>query len=172
MKMTEALQRHYADRDEYFRSEDSPLKEKRSEFKGFTYYPENPELRFTCKLERDPTPETITIETNSGKTREKQRLGWVTVTIDNETVKLAVYEHGPEIPNVFVPFKDVGSGTETYGGGRYLDPELQADDTLEIDFNYAYAPHCAYTDGYTCPIPPVENWLKVAIPAGERIYTR
>jgi uncharacterized protein (DUF1684 family) len=170
MNMSEQLQQYYAERDEYFRSDDSPLKENRGEFKGFTYYPENTELRFKCKLERDPNPETITIETSSGKTREQKRLGWVSLTIEGEPVKLAIFEHKPGIPTVFVPFKDAGSSTETYGGGRYLDPELQDDDTLEIDFNYAYAPYCAYTEGYTCPIPPMENWLKVAIKAGERIY--
>jgi uncharacterized protein (DUF1684 family) len=41
---------------------------------------------------------------------------------------------------------------------------------LEVDFNYAYNPYCAYSERYSCPLPPAENWLKVPIRAGEKKY--
>ena len=46
------------------------------------------------------------------------------------------------------------------------------DGTLVLDFNKAYNPYCAYKEGYSCPIPPDENHLKVAIPAGEMMFAK
>jgi len=73
---------------------------------------------------------------------------------------------------LFIPFKDKTNGGQTYGGGRYLDLAIpaQAGEVL-LDFNKAYNPYCAYSDGYQCPIPPQENHLPVEIPAGEKKYT-
>ena len=71
---------------------------------------------------------------------------------------------------LFVPFTDATSGTQSYGGGRYLDLELPEGTMLEVDFNYAYNPYCAYTDGYSCPIPKPESRLPISILAGEKVY--
>ena len=75
----------------------------------------------------------------------------------------------------FLPFRDATSGNETYGAGRYLDnhrPGLQRlnAEEFEVDFNYSYNPYCAYSSYFSCPLPPRENWLKVAIRAGEKDY--
>jgi uncharacterized protein len=76
---------------------------------------------------------------------------------------------------LFVPFRDATSGRETYGAGRYLEIELQRHakgaHTATLDFNLAYNPHCAYSSDYSCPIPPPENTLPIAITAGERAYS-
>jgi uncharacterized protein (DUF1684 family) len=71
---------------------------------------------------------------------------------------------------LFLPFRDASAGTETYEVGRYLEPQARPDGSLDIDFNYAYNPFCAYGEGWSCPIPPEENWLPVTIPAGERSF--
>jgi uncharacterized protein len=55
---------------------------------------------------------------------------------------------------------------QTYGSGRYLEAEIE-NGIVTLDFNFAYNPFCAYSDAWSCPIPPLENWLKVAIHAGE-----
>ncbi|MCI0396478.1 MAG: DUF1684 domain-containing protein, partial [Chloroflexi bacterium] len=73
------------------------------------------------------------------------------------------------------PFRDTTNGQETYGAGRYLDshrPGLNqlGPDRFEVDFNYSYNPYCAYSEYYSCPLPPRENWLKVPIRAGEKNY--
>ena len=70
----------------------------------------------------------------------------------------------------FVPFRDASAGKETYEFGRYLEPQARPDGTVELDFNYAYNPFCAYGSGWSCPIPPEENVVSVAIPAGERTF--
>ena len=72
---------------------------------------------------------------------------------------------GPDM--LFVPFRDGTSGRETYGAGRYLDIRVEADDRNVLGF-FAYNPYCAYSDSYSCPLPPAENWLPVRIEAGER----
>ncbi len=73
---------------------------------------------------------------------------------------------------LFIPFRDKTNGSQTYGGGRYLDLTIAAQATeVLLDFNKAYNPYCAYSDGYQCPVPPRENHLSVEIPAGEKKYT-
>jgi len=70
---------------------------------------------------------------------------------------------------LFIPFKDLTSGTETYGGGRYMDIMIPEGDEIILNFNTAYNPYCAYANGYFCPIPPAENTLNVEIRAGAMI---
>ena len=67
---------------------------------------------------------------------------------------------------LFVPFTDLTNGESTYGGGRYLDLEGPLGNAVELDFNRAYNPYCAYGGAYSCPIPPIENHLGVAVRAG------
>jgi uncharacterized protein (DUF1684 family) len=80
---------------------------------------------------------------------------------------------------LFLPFRDVTSGTETYGGGRYLTDTIKGtfgrgvvlDGTrVTLDFNYAYNPSCAYNPHYACPLAPPENRLDRSVLAGERAY--
>ncbi len=73
---------------------------------------------------------------------------------------------------LFLPFKDYSNGDLTYGGGRYLDIRKSSleDGTFKLDFNKAYNPWCAYSSGFNCPIPPVENHLPFAVYAGEKMY--
>lgn len=68
--------------------------------------------------------------------------------------------------------KAPADGTESYGGGRYIDCVINdiRNSTLMLDFNKAYNPYCAYVTGYNCPIPPREKDLPVAIHAGEKNY--
>jgi uncharacterized protein (DUF1684 family) len=70
---------------------------------------------------------------------------------------------------LFVPFLDATSGTTTYGAGRYLDLDPEADGSYVLDFNLAYQPYCAYSAAYSCPLTPHENRLAVRIEAGERL---
>ena len=63
---------------------------------------------------------------------------------------------------------------ETYGGGRYIDLTITdiKNNLIELDFNKCYNPYCAYSDGYSCPIPPDENNLKIKIEAGEKKFAK
>jgi len=74
--------------------------------------------------------------------------------------------------HLFIPFKDLTSGESTYDGGRYIDIKLSdiKKGIVYLDFNKAYNPWCAYSEGYSCPIPPAENTLNIAIEAGELTF--
>jgi uncharacterized protein (DUF1684 family) len=74
---------------------------------------------------------------------------------------------------LFLPFRDATSGTETYGGARYLLDTVKGSDLgtvdgrLVLDFNFAYNPSCAYDPNWVCPLSPPANRLAIAIRAGE-----
>jgi uncharacterized protein len=103
-----------------------------------------------------------------------QEFGTVLVPFPEGEATLTLYaQPGEDAPNtLFLPFRDAGSGTESYGAGRYVDaPTSEQDGTtwVSLDFNLAYHPYCAYGEGWTCPLAPAQNWLKVAVRAGERL---
>ena len=166
--MTE-LTRMRAEKDDFFRtSPHGPLTpEQQRTFKGLEYFPEDPLLRRVVGAERFPAPETIRMQTSTGDVQAYERFGRVSFTVDGLDASLTIYrnEHG-----FFLPFVDSLAGKETYGAGRYLEPEEQPDGMFLLDFNLAYNPYCAYNENWSCPITPAENRLKVPIRAGEKVY--
>jgi hypothetical protein len=90
---------------------------------------------------------------------------------DDGDQQLTLYQSESTGPlDYFVPFRDATSGKETYGGGRYLEVQADRFGRVVLDFNEAYNPYCAYNDAWACPLPPPENWLTVAVRAGERAF--
>jgi uncharacterized protein (DUF1684 family) len=149
----------------------SPLPhEQQHTFQGLSYYPFDPELHMHLPLDRDVSDEPITMETSTGDNRQFHRLGKVHFEVDGQPAELTIY--ADEDGSLFLPLRDATSGAETYGAGRYLEPELVDGDSVHLDFNYLYNPYCAYNEAYSCPLPPIENWLKVPIRAGEKTYVK
>jgi len=103
------------------------------------------------------------------------RWGEFQFRISGQEQILQAYKNNPIEDRLFIPFKDETSGKETYSAGRYIDLEPERDRTPEgrwiLDFNKAYNPWCVYSEAYTCPFVPLENWLKVPIRAGEKNYS-
>ncbi len=165
----DALTRHREHKDEFFQhSPQSPLPhERRHGFGGLSYYEPNPDLVFTLPVDGDVEGE-LDVQTSDGQVRRYRRVGRVTFDVDGEPAELTLYSTGHH--GYFVPFRDKTSGQETYGAGRYLELEPNEDGTVTIDFNYAYNPFCAYDEAYSCPLPPIENWLRVPIEAGEKSF--
>lgn len=150
----------------------SPLTEnQRSRFSGLDYFPEREDLALTLALDEsgESVGEEVDIPTTDGVTKPFVRAGHVRFEVDGEPVTLTVFREG-EHGSLFIPFRDASAGTETYEVGRYLEPQSRPDGRLDVDFNYAYNPFCAYGEGWSCPIPPTENQLRVVIPAGERAF--
>ncbi|MDX1412749.1 MAG: DUF1684 domain-containing protein [Candidatus Promineifilaceae bacterium] len=154
----------------------SPLDwQQKESFTGLPYFSENEAFVLDVEVERFAVDEPlIEIATNTGDIRPYRRWGRFSFAVDGEQAALVIYsdEHGHEL---FLPFKDKTNGKESYGAGRYLEnhrPGLRhlVGNRLEIDFNYAYNPYCAYNESYSCPLPPAENWLKVPIRAGEKKF--
>ena len=168
---TEELLEFRRQKDEFFgKSHQSPLEASdRQSFSGLRYYDPDPELSFTVSPLAGDESE-MRVQTSDGQERVYHRAGILTLPIDGGQVSLTLYSTGH--PGFFIPFRDSTSGKETYGAGRYLDIEPNEDGTVTVDFNLAYNPYCAYSDGYSCPLPPAENWLSVPIEAGELDYLK
>ena len=143
----------------------SPLhEEQKKDFTGLEYFSGNPSLDFDLEIEGFEKKEMVQIATSTGSIQSYTRYGKIKFLVDGKEYELTVFssEHG-----FFIPFVDSQAGKETYGAGRYLDPHLLPNGKLKVDFNLAYNPYCAYNDLYSCPLPPAENRLAVAIKAGE-----
>jgi uncharacterized protein len=155
-------------KDEFYRrGQDSPLDRlQRKLFQGLAYFPENPDLVVVAALEPPENPGEVTLETSTGDSQTFRRGGIVHFTVDGEASQITLLqaEHDEQF---FVPFRDATSGQTTYGSGRYLEVDPPRDGHVVVDFNYAYNPYCAYNGQWSCPLPPVENWLPVPIRAGE-----
>ena len=108
------------------------------------------------------------MQTSTGDAQVYRQLGTLRFSVDDQPVTLTLF--ADEAGGLFLPFADALAGRETYGAGRYLEPERLADGRVLVDFNLAYNPYCAYNDDWSCPLTPMENWLKVPIRAGERLF--
>ncbi|GGR51985.1 hypothetical protein GCM10008959_11640 [Deinococcus seoulensis] len=166
-------------KDQHFAAGNGPVDPK--SFHGLRYFAPDESWAFTVLLDRLPqdVAAEFPLETNTGETRVMARYGQVTVPLPGGERTLSVFAPlGDEQPaRVFIPFRDATSGAAeggTYGAGRYLDAALDRQlggegALVRVDFNLAYHPYCAYGDGWTCPLPPRENWLPDAVTAGERL---
>lgn len=158
-----------AEKDDFFTHHpQSPLThEQKDNFDGLSYFPEDNALNFELEIDEFDEKEQIEIQTSTGDIQYYIRFGKVNFEVDAEPASLTVYqsEHG-----YFIPFVDSQAGKDTYGAGRYLDPELLSNGKLLVDFNLAYNPYCAYNERWSCPLTPWENRLKLAIKAGEKNF--
>lgn len=155
---------------------DSPLSpDKRYNFKGLNYYDPNPDLIYEVNAERFGADEPLVeMDTTTGDVRPYRRYGRFRFIVRGEEATLTLFSDLYE-NDFFLPFRDGTSGKETYGAGRYLDngrPGIQQIDETHfyIDFNYAYNPYCVYSEAFSCPLPPRENWVDVPIEAGEKDF--
>jgi uncharacterized protein len=158
-----------AEKDAFFKTDrQSPLtREQKKDFKGLKYFPENPALRLEVTVEEFPEKQDIEMQTSTGDIQKYQRYGRFKFKVDGQEAQLTIYgEEG----DFFLPFVDSLAGKETYGAGRYLEPERLDDNRFLVDFNLAYNPYCAYNEAWSCPLTPFENRLKVPIRAGEKVF--
>jgi len=146
----------------------SPLTpEQKSSFHGLAYFPENPSLRLEVTVQRFPQQEKVQMQTSTGDMQTYTRYGRFKFSVDGEEAELTIYK---EKSSYFLPFVDSLAGKETYGAGRYLEPEPLGNEKFLVDFNMAYNPYCAYNEYWSCPLTPSENRLQVPIKAGEKVF--
>jgi len=157
-------------KDHALQSPDGPLSpELRPRFKGLSYYPPRFDLIFDVALEAAAQADTVQFVTSQNTFDAYRRRGLFRFRHDGEERRLSLFE-ALDGGHLFLPFTDTTSGSATYGAGRYLDPEPQADGTYRLDFNRAYNPYCAYGPHWICPVAPPENRLDFAVEAGERNF--
>ena len=142
----------------------------RARFKGIDYFPVSPDYRVKARLVPFDTPRTATVINVVGDTVEFQSPGQLVFMRDGVEYRLDALYETPEKKDLWVIFRDRTSGVTTYPAGRYLHAPLPVGGHVDLDFNVAYNPPCAFTGFATCPIPPRQNWLKIAIEAGEKSY--
>jgi len=137
------------------------------------YYDVNPAFRVPAFLteQRTAAPVIIEIQTTDGKTDRMRRVGTLGFTLNAAKYTLTAFADVNDrvMDRLFVPFGDLTNGSATYGGGRYLNLSRTPTGIYDLDFNQAFHPYCVYNPTWVCPVPPRENRLQIAIPAGERL---
>lgn len=140
--------------------------------KGHNFFDINEKYRVVARFERSIKKEEVTIKTSADKERLYEIYGKAHFNLNGKSITLNIYQNPSLLKNeeykdyLFLPYKDLTSGKTTYGGGRYVDLRTNSSDSMVIDFNKSYHPYCAYTSGYSCPIPPAENYMDIKIEAG------
>lgn len=172
--------KHHRDKykAEFLSSSNSPLKKEHLTYLRF--YEADSTFAVNANFERTTDATPFEMPTYSGKKKNFVKYGVLRFNIAGNPQTLSVYRNLdlaalPQYRNyLFIPFRDKTSGSETYGGGRYLDVKTTdvKDGILALDFNKAYNPYCAYSEGYNCPIPPKENLLLIPITAGEKNFAK
>ena len=155
----------------------SPLRE--VDFKDLHFFDADSTFNIVGKVKVLKNEKVFKMSTYDGTSKEFIRYAKVFFKIDGKNLELTLYRNiglmiNPAYRNLlFLPFTDLTNNKTTYGGGRYIDLDLKniINKQLTIDFNKAYNPYCAYSDGYRCPIPPEENDLAISVLAGEKLYT-
>jgi len=142
----------------------------RTNFKGLQYYPVDPAWRVEALYEPYQPAKVIPIQNIVGMVDNLPSPGALVFNVGGREYRLdPVLEEGSD--ELFIIFRDKTSGRQTYGAGRYLYAKKPAaGGTVTLDFNKAYNPPCAFTDFATCPLPPPQNRLDLAITAGEKKY--
>ena len=138
------------------------------EFKGIERFPVDPKWRVKAKvIPQNQNP--LMIMNVLGQNTAQKHGGQLVFEIEGKTYRLDAIDEGGV--RLFVTFADATSGKTTYGSGRFIELDKpDADGYTYIDFNKAYNPPCAFTEFATCPLPPPQNRLSIAIPAGEKKY--
>ena len=158
--------------------EKSPLSGKeRKAFEGHDFYPVDKGFRVVATLERTPESKPFPMMTSQGKQKLYRKYGNLAFSLNGKPYTLEVYQQvsrfgvAMNANMLFLPFKDLTNGKETYEAGRYLHYEsIPEGDEMVIDFNKAYNPYCAYSDNYNCPLVPKANYLGVGIRVGVKAY--
>lgn len=168
----EQIEAARADKDRDFRgSPESPiLQDKRAALLPLHYFPIDQSYSVPAVLRLSDERPVLEMPTSTGALRKMQLVGVLEFTLQGEARSLGAFvpDGTGRITNLFVPFADQTTGTETYSAGRYLDIDSTTTGYYTIDFNRAYNPYCAYNASYECPFPPPTNRMKAAIRAGER----
>jgi len=171
---TETFRRHY--KEDFLKSKNSPLK--KDDLSYLRFFEPDSTYRVTAVFKKIQKSRPFEMPTYSDTNKTYVKYGELKFRLNGKKQSLTVYrslslQTLPQYRDyLFLPFKDKTNGIESYGGGRYID--LRTGDIKEnvviLDFNKAYNPYCAYSDGYHCPIPPAANHLSAKIEAGEKNF--
>lgn len=150
----------------------------RENFKGLRYYDYNPAYRVVATVETDVEPDAYEIDAGHDGTVTIRQIGYVHFDLPTGAGSLGVFWIEGYGGGIFLPFRDSTNSATTYGGGRYLYDTIKGADlgivnqTMVLDFNYAYHPSCYYDERWVCPLAPMQNRMAFPIKAGEMLMAR
>jgi uncharacterized protein len=159
-----------------YTDEHSPLKH--GDTASLRFYAPDEQYVVKAQLILTPSAPPFDMLTHSGRKKTYRQYAIAHFRISGRDCSLCIYQSMTLIrkeeyrKSLFLPFNDQTNYLTTYAGGRYIDLSTDAvqEGSIIIDFNKCYNPYCAFAGGYSCPIPPVENRLQVAIEAGEQLF--
>jgi uncharacterized protein (DUF1684 family) len=143
-------------------------------FKALPYFPIDINYRIIASFERTPLAPYFIMETTTRRKPLYQKYGIATFILNGTKQELSIYQSYTDKHSLqnnqllFLPFKDRSNGKESYAAGRYLNVSIADifNNQIVLDFNKSYNPYCAYNYQYSCPLPPIENHMSVAVLAG------
>ncbi len=153
----------------------SPFNKKdKIEFHDLNYFDVDSDFVFKSKLYPYSPKDTITVLGTKGDERKMVRYGYFMINYDKKDYKVNFYEGNIKSGEKYytISFTDKTTNKETYGVGRYIEMELNTDSNhlYEIDFNLAFSPYCSYSPNFSCAIPTKEDFIPIAINAGEKKF--
>jgi uncharacterized protein (DUF1684 family) len=142
-------------------------------FEHLLYFTPDPAYVVQARLVKFPEQREVKIITTRKLEKTFYRYARIQFQLQGRELELTALKsslEGPDANYLFIPFKDDSNGKESYEVGRFIDVPEPAGEEFVIDFNRCYNPLCNYSPAYNCPLPPLENVLDVAVPAGEKTY--
>ena len=145
-------------------------------FTGLDFFPVDPNYLVKARFVLNPDPEPFEMETTTARRPIYVKYGEAHFSLQGEEIILEIYQSDQAKQmeefkeHLFLPYKDLTNGEESYGGGKFIDLKIPEGEYITIDFNKAYNPYCAYNHKYSCPIPPEANHLNIRVPAGVKAY--
>lgn len=140
----------------------------RQSFNGLRWYPAKESYRVTAQLIPYDQPKEVPIVNILGDIEKYKSPGLLKFKLNGQEYTLEPVASGDD--KLFIILRDLTSNKTTYAASRFLYADKPKDGQVILDFNQAINPPCAFTAYATCPLPPKQNRLNVAIEAGELIY--
>ena len=146
----------------------------RKEFTSLKWFPIDESFHVTARFIPYDPPKQLDSQNVLGDPIKMEIVGYLSFSLHGQQFRLEAEPNGDG--TLFIVFRDLTAGKETYPASRFLDTDVPKDSaegkTVDLDFNKAYNPPCAYNPYTTCPLPLSGNRLKIAIPAGEKLYKK
>jgi uncharacterized protein (DUF1684 family) len=163
--------------DNYYKyDKESPIPESiRDKFQGLNYFEPDESFKVIADFDIYDNPDTVEFFTSKPDiTKKYLRYAKLSFNLSGTKCSIDAFLSLKEgaAKYIFIPFSDKTNGISSYSAGRYLDiMGIPKTNQVTLDFNTAYAPYCAYSDNYSCPVVPLSNHIDLEIKAGEKIFS-